>query len=447
MSTPSQQQRFSLLRKWLPFLTKETPQTADYIGHSHHYAQHAFNHNRPIFTRLMAQAMLVDPHVKFGLLLIKGPILSGSRFLVKCEDEELRQFIISQITRFWTMGSAKYALRSLHFGWYGTEIMYRLEGGRLAFDRFRNLRPEDTAPVIQSGSLVGIAVRNNRNTESGEQVDPLYLPCPKAFWTVHAREMNRWWGQSRLYGAHIPWYETNSPGGFRDSRRLYFYKNAFDSGTLRYPDGATTKADGNRLDNRDLAQAFMDSIRNGSGVCLPSTTAANGAGYAWDWERPQSQDLSQSFTEYGLTLRDEVWEALGVPPEIAKAQGTGAYAGRQIPQEAFYSLLQEIVQDLITDFDEQVLANLALIGFGPDHAPYEIECFGLLRSLEEDRGNHHEDGRQPLGVEPGGQQTANPHLSQPPQLQMSSLVLNRHPDTHLPTTIPAAFNFTLTHSK
>lgn len=398
-------------KSWLRYLTNSKPVTAEAPNSVFPYAPYIYNPKRPLFTRIMADAMLCDPHVKFGLYLLKGPILSGSRFLVTCEDQGVKDFVVQQLTRYWTR-YAKQSLTSLHYGWHGAEVMYQIQDGMLAFRALKNLSPRITRPIVLDGALNGMEVRAPKK--------PIYLPTMKCFWTVHARETNRWWGQSRLYGPHIPWYEYNANEGYRDSRSLFFYKCAFDSGVLRYPTGVTTTPTGDRIDNRDIAQQILDSYRNGSGMAIP-TSASEVA--SWDWQRPQSQDVSASFTEYGQSLRDEIWEAMGVPPEIAKAQGTGAYAGRQIPQEAFYSLLQEMVQDLLTDFDEQILTPLCRINFGPEHAPFEIESYGLLRSLEDDRGNHKDDARQPLGVREGGDQTEDPYMSEgPPTIAMSQMV-------------------------
>jgi hypothetical protein len=418
---------FNGLRSQLKkILARPVPITKDHEGDSPKIGTWLFNQKRPIFTNYMAQAMMDDPHIQFGLRLIKGPILSSSRFLVQCEDEEIRQFIVKQITRFWTKG-AKYALRSMEYGWYGTEIMYGMEDMQLVFDRFRNIDPINTRPWIKDGCLTGIHVTlNNQTSRTAANQNRIYISAPKCFWTVHSRETNRWFGRSRLYGPHIPWYEYNATDGFRDSRNLYFYKCAFDAGILRFPFGSSTMPDGTIVDNRNLAQSFMDQKRNGSGMMLPMSANPE---KNWDWQPPTSVDLAQSFKEYGIDLKEEMWEGLGVPGEVAQASGTGAYAGRQIPQEAFYSLLQEIVQDIITDFDEQILKPLLLVNFGEEHSTYEIECFGLLRNLEDDRGNHKEDARQPLGIdEEQGQQTQNPHLSgRGAQLNMSLLCPSSRP--------------------
>lgn len=398
------------LKKLVPYLGQEKPETANAVVGGGNFSSFLINPARPFFSRMMVKAMLDDPHIKFGLYNIRGPVLSGSRFLIQADNPEVKQFLISQITRFWR-DSARYALRSLDFGWHGSEVMYRHMNGKLHFNCLKDLSPENVRPVIMDDALVGIEADIRGK-------DPVFLAPPKCFWTVHARQRHRWWGQSRLFGAHIPWFEFNAPEGFRDSRRLYYYKNAFDGGVIRYPQGETQLADGSRLDNSQVAQRLMDMHRNGSGLTLPNS---EGMTNGWDYERPQSSDLSTTFETYGASLKNEMWEAIGVPPEIGEASGTGAYAGRQIPQEAFYALLQEIVQDIISDFDTQVLRPLVLLNFG-EGIEYEIECFGLIRSLEDDRGNHKDDARQPLGVRDGGDQTEDAHLTdRDAQLNMSEV--------------------------
>ena len=52
---------------------------------------YGYYHRRPIFTQWTIREMLVDPRVGFGLMLIKGPILSKAKFTVECEDEEVNQ--------------------------------------------------------------------------------------------------------------------------------------------------------------------------------------------------------------------------------------------------------------------------------------------------------------------------------------------------------------------
>lgn len=86
---------------------------------------------------------------------------------------------------------------------------------------------------------------------------------------------------------------------------------------------------------------------------------------------------------------------MGIPPEIARAEGTGAYAGRFVPQQAFYSTLQSMLQWLIGDADEQIFRRLVIHNFGDDE--YEIIPFPLIDSLEENNVEQNAPGMDANG--------------------------------------------------
>ena len=334
------------------------------------WSSYIFNPKRPYFDRFINDAMLVDPHIKYGLYLIKGPIYSRSRFIVKSDNEDLRKFIIDQLTRFW-LTSANIALDCLDYGYAPSEIMYRYKDGRLHFNKLEPIPPTACRPYVDDGQLTGIGFTTKRSMEN---MGYKWLNRPKCFWTVHNRKRNRWYGQSRLYGAHLPWYEYNAREGFRDSRQLFYYKNAFSSGTMRYPQGSTTDTNGNQIPNSDVADRLLEQKRNGSGISLPQGTTPENS---WDYEPPQVSDLGAGFTEYGRDLKEEMLEGMGVAPEVARAEGTGAYAGRQVPFEAFYSMLQEIINEIITDFEEQILDFLIYSTWGGTPSDYSIEAVSI----------------------------------------------------------------------
>ena len=102
----------------------------------------------------------------------------------------------------------------------------------------------------------------------------------------------------------------------------------------------------------------------------------------WEVETAVGIPVPDGLIEYGEILGDEIWEGLGIPPEVVSADGTGAFAGRRIPQQAFYSVLQEIINEHIIDADEQIFRNLVHMNFGP--VDYEINTISLLDTLQEE---------------------------------------------------------------
>lgn len=407
----------SPLNSFWKVLTRKVPHTHEKVqASSNRFASFIYNPKRPYFTRLLNEAMLVDPHIQYGLYLIKGPIYSNSRFIVKSENEELRQFIIDQLTRFWRT-SAQIALESMDYGWYGCEIMYRYHEGRLQFDYLDPASPLIVRPFVDKGVLSAVSFESDNQATGGN----INLLPPKAFWTVHNRKKNRWFGQSRLYGSHIPWVEYNGNEGYRDSRQLHYYKNAFSSGTLYYPEGSTIDTQGRVIPNSDTADLILERKRNGSAMSLPRGGTPE---QSWEYVEPTATDLGEGFIQYGRDLKEEMLEGLGVPPEVARAEGTGAYAGRQVPFEAFYSMLEEITNEIITDFDSQILQFLVKACWGNQPADYSIESLSIdTEDQTQDKANlalANQDKKMPDEVNPL-MESGQPIQEQPKLFSMNYL--------------------------
>lgn len=355
------------------------PLTAEYEPPDTSISAHIYHPNRPFFTLQVIDAMLTDPRVVFGLKLIRGPILSNSRFLINAKDALLKDFLIQQVNRFWRT-SASLAMRSMDYGYLGCEVLYRAYDNRLQFDKLKFLHPHTTRVCTRKGEFMGIEV-----TRVGDQLGTLYIGRPKCFWTVHSRDQHSWYGRSLLRGAFLAWNEIWCDHGYRDQRRLWFYKNAYAGPRIGYPAGSAPPEvlGDSPKPYRIIAQEILDKAQAGSGIVYPM-------GGEWEFEDARPISIPEGLLEYGDQLRDEIWEGMGIPPEVARAEGTGAFAGRRIPQQAFYSVLQEVVQELVTDLDEQILRPLVHMNFGA-HSDYEIECFGLLRTTPEEEKNQVEE--------------------------------------------------------
>lgn len=351
---------------------------------------------RPPFNTVTIEAMLADPRVNFGLQLIKGPILANAKFLVNCQDPETKAFIIRQISRFWRT-SAQMALMSVEYGYAGFEVIYRQIENKVHFDRMKYLHPTDVSAVVKDGEFVGMEINQTRT--QGATEGKLYMSSPKSFWTIHSRELHPWYGRSRLYGAYIPWHEMWTEGGYRDIRFLWYYKHAFSGGTIWYPIGSQQDTDGVMVGNRESARRLADMAKAGHSLVFPVYPGGNEAAQ-WKYDPPKTPPAPEGMLEYGEALREEIFEGLGVPPEVAYSEGTGAFAGRKIPQQAFYASLYDVCQNLMYDFDSQVISTLVKVGgYSSD---YEIETLGLLREEEQTSGSGFEDAQNQSHTGEGG---------------------------------------------
>lgn len=414
------------------------PLTADYVpwgayGLWGYYS--LMNRNRPPFSYLMIRDMLADPRVIYGLWLLKGPIIANTEFDVKTSRTEVAEYVDSNLRRFW-LNSAARVMKAIEWGYSGSEVLYRYnqEDGKIHFDTVKDLESLDCRPVTYYGNVVGFTVRNSdlwyvgkigvngqtKNRLTGDDARALneqavntadgrtYIGCPRGIWHTHWRDKNPWFGLSRLYGAHVPWWEQWSEDGYRSIRRLWFSKNAYEGGVIYHPPGQIATTQGLKS-TRDYARELIEKKKTGGILTFPNSPSADGQGRAWEYMPPQGNEIPAGLLDYGQILRDEVLEALGIPPEIVQSSGEtgfGSASGRQVPQMAFFSILQELAQWLAMDFDTQCLRYLVAMHYGP--VPYEIQVRKLSDQKVAPHPNDPFGNENPLNQEDQVDEEGNP---------------------------------------
>ena len=347
-------------------------QVTDYVPGTY-WAQWGYTRNRPLFNTYTIREMLIDPRVRFGLWIIKGHLMAKARFKVESDTPEVQEFVQDQIKRFWRQGVTQ-ALKAIEWGYSGCEVEYEQDEktGRVVYCKLNDFEPPSVKVVTNKGQRVGILVSNYQtiNMAPGKAV---YLGGPKAFHHVHWKEYNKHYGLSRLYAAHVPWNEIWSEGGYRDVRRLWFYKNAFEGGIMRHPQGTVQLPDGRIRSYQDIAQEMIEKKRAGAVMTLPSDTDQRG-NKRWDYEAARGNTIPSGLFEYGQSLRVEILEALGIPPEVIESsgsQGFGSSSGRSIPEDAFYSVLYELLLNLLNDVVDQIIKPLVQINARLGLLPYD----------------------------------------------------------------------------
>lgn len=348
------------------------------------------NRNRPPFTYWTIRDMLCDPRVIFGLQLLKGPIVSNPTYVVETNDSAVGEFLEKNLARFWTVGAMR-VLKAMEWGFSASEVLYResVEDGLIYFDNVKDLESMDCRPVTFNGRVIGFRFRAGQDPNTGytitgkdkastlDSVDGWkYIGAPRALWHLHWRERNPWFGLSRLFGAHVPWYEMWSEDGFRQIRRLWFTGCAFSGGVMYHPTGTIATENGPKP-ARDYARQMVDQMRSGATLTLPNAPAGDGQGRAWEYVPPEAQATPAGLLEYGEDLRMEVFEALGVPPEVVQSQSEGGYgspsgAGGDIPRTAYESILHDLATCMLLDFDACSLRYLVTAMFGP--VEYTLRC-------------------------------------------------------------------------
>lgn len=343
---------------------------------------------RPIFNYVIIDEMVMDPRVMFGLQIIKGPLIAKAKFGVKCDDPTVTEFIIDQVNRFWNR-CATQVLEGIEWGFSSHEVLYEKDpDGRIVLKGLNSFKSKDVRIITKKGVRAGIIVENIRSY--GYTLEKMYFGGPKHFHYVHWRKHNKHYGRSRLWGVLIPFWEMWCKNGYRDIRRLWFGKNAYQGGMVRYPKGTTNVPGRGMVDNHVLALEMATKLATGGVIVAPSSRSGQLKDGEWDWmfDPAKANSIPSGLLEYGALLRIEVLEALGIPYEVVEASGNegfGSSSGRSIPLEVYYSILHEISQDIVRDFAEQIMNTLIYLNF-KKRIPYDIIPMPI-QSNEQDAQN------------------------------------------------------------
>lgn len=344
--------------------------------HAAPYYDPRYAHHFPFFGFGTVEMMMRDSRIKFALNVIKGPIYAYTKFFssqdaddpavnqaiidleyyyshkVSASNQDTEDFILKVLNRFWEDGLTK-ALKCIEWGYSPNQVVYERDiDGKVIYKTLMSYSPLVARPVSLKNKLTGIHFKTVNK----------YIPIPKSSVFVHQREYSQFTGQSRLLGAHIPWHETWQIGGARDIRRIWYYRNSYDSGTLYFPEGSITdESTGETRTNAEIAMEIMEATQTGSYRVLPKPPGSKNTEKSWDYEAPKAHTTPDGILEYPQDLRSEILEGMGIPREVIESAGSsgfGSATGRKVPMLVFISSLMPIVTETLADFRSQILNPL-----------------------------------------------------------------------------------------
>lgn len=335
------------------------------------------------FTWWDVPRMKRDPQVLMGLRIIEAP-MHGVKLGVAANSPQIESFVDKQINLIWQRGLRK-IIKMIEYGHMCGEIEYKLKNKRYNFNQLHSFHPVDCRALRneRTREIVGARVRNIHGNGKRGDVD---LAFPNAFWIVNEAEYGQPYGFSRLAGAFSPWMEKAGRHGALDIRRLWFLKNAYNSGTLRYPNEDIELSPGKVVSGQDLAREIMEKLETGGILVLPNSRVAKGNGdfgdYLWEYEPPTVNGSSLAdILEYPGKLDRDIFTGEGIPNELIEAGDKGSWSGRSIPAQVFFSSLDQIVANIIDTCDRLIIRPLVLINFGKK-ADFEITHESLAKQVE-----------------------------------------------------------------
>lgn len=390
-------------KRWLSYLSASLVRTAGYEPPPRFGA--TWQLKAPPFSLAIAETMLLDHQVAFGIVLGNSPLLSAKVKVTGPSD--VAEFVAAQWDRIWSNHSRQ-LFRAKYFGYAGYEVMYRRsETGQLEFDKLLDRSPRDTAPLTYHGRLVGVRFRGLRNAwpgqESPAQVD---LYGAKALWLTYDAEYGQRFGRALLEHAYLPYFEKVMDGGAIDLRRLRMVKDAWIGDVIKYPMGrSVTLPDGSIVPWRDVVREMGELRASGGMLALPSDCDENGKPLV-EYIPPTSVSGATQIMDWIHDLDWDILDGLYVPKEIVEASETGSgYSGRSIPFVSFLSVRDAELADDVRQVNEQILQPLVALNYGRKATKaYEIKPVPLLDTVGEQMakmGQPDTNQGRPGGQQPG----------------------------------------------
>lgn len=340
--------------------------------------------HRPFFSVWWVEQMLASPKIQLGLKVLKGPIITKSRYEVKTESEEVEELVTKFLDRFFLLAASS-VLEAIEWGYSTHEFIYDYDIGTkdLNLVDIQRYKPTDIAlkTSIQTKEVVGMHVK------------PLKLDImrPKSFHFVHNKNYNRYHGLSGLYGSFLPWVEEWAMGGLQDIKKLWFAKNAYSSGILYYPSGKSV-INGVTYENDVVAQQIANKMATGHIITIrleessKVDVASGEVNSRWYFQKGDVNQVPGGLMEAIETSKMDQLEGMGVLTEVIQSggEGFGSSTGRSIPVDIFFATIQEILNNLLWAADRQFVLpclQMALKTKADKLPPYEIKSVPLNQEL------------------------------------------------------------------
>jgi 2'-5' RNA ligase len=363
-----------------------------------------FQHPRdlPIFTYQTIRYMMMDDTIRLGLSMRIAPLLSaefaykeGNQWIegIEADKPEVKEYVETQLDNIWNNGIDK-ILTSQIWGWSCGEIKYKVNTGksRVEFDALLDRRPEHCSPLLRDGELAAVRVRGVGGHGKSD------LACPgKGYWSSFNAESGSLYGTPILYGAYSAFADKWFNGGALDVRRLFMHADAYGGTKIGYPQGSTN-INGQSIPNRDIAQQVAEQKKSGEVITYPLIYDKDGR-ELWRIDDPHVTPNPSHILEYPDKLDISMLRGMEIPDDVVtSAGGGGAWQGKQVPMQAFYTGLNRWGVEVVSMIVRQILEPLVMWQFGRAE---EFNC--RLKPLEIQAMEQQTQGQpQPTEATPPG---------------------------------------------
>ncbi len=353
----------------------------------------------PFFRLWFAQLMERDTSCLLGIEL-RNAVLSIADVEITGDRPEVVEYVQRQWDILWGKFWHVFA-ETKKWGFLGTRIEYEDGPDELPeVSHVKDFFYRDARPLIQEGRPAGMQLRRLKVNAD--------LWNPRGAWFTYQARHGLLYGESIYRNAFGEWWELHMDGGALKVRQKRMIADACRGDSVWAPTNTSFKDDeGNVTPVMEIVRANIENVQSGGTYVWPSDKFADGS----DMFRLEfAHDLGDpvAIFKWNDDLNEKILMALGILPEVVKAQATGSgFSGRSIPLMMTIQSVQREFQELVVEIDRQILRPLAILVFGGEPG-YLITPTKLLEEFTEDVAagmTPGQGGGLAGGMSPGGQPT------------------------------------------
>lgn len=305
-----------------------------------------------------------DTQFLLGKLAIKALVCSA-KVSIECDDAHRAD--ADELTALWERSISE-AFECFGFGRACFEKRYGpYANGRRPIIGLDPLPFEDTEMVLNdAGQFTGVKVKTNSET--------LTLDSSCVWWCALDATPKEPHGRSRYRGAPLKVWRWRQQSD--KNWEIYEKKFALGVGVMRapsrYPDNMDRGGDvgeinagGMPADPMADAMVMLEGIGSGGYAVLPSETDAGGRPF-FDYTPPSNTNVNSSPIENRRRVLDAMaLRSLGVPERaVTQDEATGSYGMAEVHRKVLANTCEEILQQILTNFQEGVVDPWAQQNFG-----------------------------------------------------------------------------------
>ena len=328
------------------------------------------------FTLGALKEMRDDAQIALGLALIKGPIYSAiNRVRFECDSPTVKAFVEEEFQQLWR-GAVRSSLSAVEFGFAAHEKIWSQDADGVHLDQIKDLDPMWSVLLHdEDGDFAGIRWTPMPSFAIGTAfIQPVTVPADKCFVFTHWKEFGNLYGIHRMHRA-ANFYRWGK--NFMLLAGQYAQRCAIPRYKAWAPAEMRTNAEGRQIDALSEMHENLLALQAGGSITIPDERDDKGNprwGVDMLDDKLAGMDSLLKAIQYCDTMK---LRGMIIPDATATQKDVGARSLSEAHQEIFMILEEQLLFDILDQFERYLVPQMVLYNFGPTAPKVKLVSDGL----------------------------------------------------------------------